>query len=175
MRRPRSSVRTACVALLALCGAATVGACPYPDPGKLVTPEQLVDGARDVTVARVEQATATNVSEVRYDFVVLERLAGPVRERFSITAQSHPADEVLRSYDHSDEAFWQPGGGRLNGEGSRCWVTPRFDVGQTYLVFQDQRPTFRSFERILVQPRGPISIDKWYTWVVERLRTRPQP
>lgn len=168
-----SLLRYLCAAPLALAGAAH--ACPYPVPSKALTPEQLVDGARDVTVARVERATLTEDYRVRYDFVVLRRLIGPYRTRFSITSDSRPADDASASHDHSDDAFWQEGGGRLNGEGSRCHVTPRFDVGQTYLVFQDQAPTYRSFERINFHPDESRSTDRWYTYVAERLRARPQP
>lgn len=165
--------RLAALLVLAMMGAGTAHACRARQPGMDRLPDELIAAARAVSVARVVQATAFGVDEVRYDFVVLKRMAGPYRERFSIVSRSTPADDVAGSYDHGDEAFWQRGGGRLGGESNFCHITPRFDVGQAYLVFHDKPYTYRSFERIHVSPdREPISDDKWFSHVAEKLRWR---
>jgi len=129
-----------------------------------------------VYVARVVRATDSGTGDVDYDFVVVKRLAGPYRDRFSIAAHSAVADDVAGSPDHSDERFWQTGGGRLGGQSNWCFITPRFDVGQTYLVFPGRPYTYRSFERINVTPgREPITDDEWYAFVEERLRMKGLP
>ncbi len=157
--------------VIAAIGAGSAHACRSRMPGMEASPEDLVASAREVYVARVVQARENGAGQVVYEFAVLERLAGLERGRFSIEAGSAVADDVAGSPDHGDERFWQTAGGRLGGASNWCTITPRFDVGMSYLVFLDRPGTYRSFERINVLPgSAPISDDKWYGYVVQQLR-----
>lgn len=105
---------------------------------------------------------------VQYDFVVIKRLRGPARDRFSIVSPAATADENPRhSDDHSDGAFWSRGGGRLANY-MDCRIHPRFTVGESYLAFYGQPITRRSFERIAVVGGRPAE-DKWLSHVEQRL------
>lgn len=170
----RRTVRR-CLAVLAIAaiGTSSAHACRSRQIGMDPSPEDLVASAREVYVARVVQATETEGGKVDYEFSVVKRLAGHDRSRFRIASDSAVADDVAASPDHSDERFWQSGGGRLGGKSNWCRITLRFDVGMTYLVFLDRPNTYRSTERINVFPgREPITDDKWYRYVEERLRAR---
>ncbi|MCD2518497.1 hypothetical protein LQ564_19525 [Massilia sp. G4R7] len=161
--------------VIAAIGTGSAHACRTRKPGMDASPEMLVASAREVYVAKVVRAAESESGQVVYDFTVLQHLAGPYRGRFEITARSAVADDVAASPDHSDERFWQAGGGRLGGLSNWCYVTPRFDVGMTYLVFLDRPETYRSFERINVIPgREPISHDKWYQYVAQQLHAVPK-
>lgn len=164
----------AAIVLASMAGAGgPAHACPYRLPSMEMPPDQQLAAAREVSVARVVQASALGVNKVMYEFVVIKRLLGPYRERFTITSDSSAADDVVHSYDHSDERFWKQGGGRLSGPSNWCYIEPRFDVGQTYLVFHDKPYSYRSFERINFTPlREPHTDDKWYAYVEQALRAR---
>lgn len=166
-------LRAAIVLVFTAGGSEAAHACVYRNPVMEMPADQQLAAAREVSVSRVVRATAVGVDEVMYEFVVIKRLLGPYRESFTITSRSSVADDVVHSYDHSDEQFWKQGGGRLNGESNWCYIEPRFDVGQTYLVFHDKPYTYRSFERINFWPlREPHSDDKWYSYVEQTLRAR---
>lgn len=159
--------------IVAAAGTGSAHACRSRQIGMDPSPADLVASAREVYVARVVQAAESDDGKVHYDFAVVQRLAGPSRDRFGIAAYSAVADDVAGAPDHGDERFWQVGGGRLGGPSNWCRMTPRVDVGQTYLVFLDRPHTYRSLERINVFPgREPITSDKWYQYVVAQLRAR---
>ena len=166
-------VKSCLVGVLAMAVFGSAHACRTRQVGMDISPDDLVSSAREVYLARLAQATASEGGKVDYEFVMEKRLAGHDRSRFRITSDSAVADDVAASPDHRDERFWQSGGGRLGGNSNWCRITLRFDVGMTYLVFLDRPDTYRSAERINIFPgREPISDDKWYAYVVERLRTR---
>ena len=161
------------LALMLGAGTGAAHACRTRQAGMDPSPEGLVASAREVYVARVVQATETARGQIDYEFAVVKHLAGPYRSRFSISSNSAAADDISASPDHSDAAFWQAGGGRLGGDSNWCYITLRFDVGISYLVFLDRLRTYRSTERINASPgREPITDDKWYAYVVERLRAK---
>jgi len=166
-------VKSCLVAVLAMAVFGSAHACRTRQIGMDPSPEDLVASAREVYVARVVQATETEGGKVDYEFAVVKRLAGPFRTRFSISSNTAAADDIVASPDHSDKRFWEAGGGRLGGDSNWCYITLRFDVGISYLVFLDRPNTYRSTERINVFPgREPITDDKWYQYVEERLRTK---
>lgn len=166
-------VKSCLVVVLAMTVFGNAHACRSRQAGMDPSPEGLVASAREVYVARVVRATETEGGKVDYEFAVVKHLAGPFRTRFSISSNIAAADDVVASPDHGDKRFWEAGGGRLGGDSNWCYITLRFDVGISYLVFLDRLRTYRSTERINVsQGREPITDDKWYQYVEERLRAK---
>jgi hypothetical protein len=165
--------RLAAALLIAALGTGAAHACRTRQAGMDDSPEELVASAREVYLARVVAATELEAGQVSYEFTVVERLAGPVRGRFAISSQSTVATDAEARHNHDDERFWRLGGGRLGGESNWCYITLRFDVGMTYLVFLDRLKTYRSAERIVVYPGQATNMqDKWYRFVQEGLRAK---
>lgn len=164
------------LAMLAM-GLGTAHACRVPDRHQTMSIDDQLAVARDVSVAKVVQATEMGLGSVKYDFVVLKRLAGPYHHRFTIVGRGWPVEQgTVYSRDHSDDRFWEHGGGRMGGDENFCWITPRFDVGQAYLVFFDKPYTRRSFERIELEPGSErLSEDRWLAFVEDKLRRRQTP
>ncbi|KFI08358.1 hypothetical protein [Massilia sp. BSC265] len=161
--------RGAGLALLLGLGLVPAGqACRTPPVQQTVGPDALIAGAQDVSVAKVVYVAELGDGLVRYDFEVQRRLLGPGRKEFSLSGRAVGRyQEREGSPDHSDETFWQHGGGRLTNEGD-CVLRPAFRLGESYLMFMNQTATWRSFERI------GAADDKWFAYVEEKLRTRPQ-
>lgn len=173
MRAARLARRAVLVLTLGLGLAPASQACVVPPAQQTVSPDALISGARDVSVARVVHVAELGNGLVRYDFAVLERLIGSGRKEFSLSGRARGRyQEREGSLDHSDEAFWQRGGGRLTNEGD-CVLRPAFRLGENYLMFMDQTATWRSFERIDAGAGTDFAQDKWYAYVKEKLRTRP--
>lgn len=162
--------RGAALAMLLGIGLAPASqACRAPPMAQLVTPDELIAGARDVSVAKVVYVADLGGGLVRYDFAVEKRLLGPARTEFSISGRPVGRyEEREDSPDHSDAKFWQRGGGRLTNEAD-CVLRPAFRLGETYLMFMNQTATWRSFERI-----GDAD-DKWLAYVTEKLEARTAP
>lgn len=148
-----------------------------PDRFQAMSIDDQIAAARDVTLAKVVQATEIDLGRVRYEFVVLKRLAGPCRDRFTIIGHGWPVEQdTVDSRDHSDARFWEHGGGRMGGNQYFCSISPRFDVGQVYLVFYDRPYTRRSCERIEVDTGSErLSSDQWFTFVEDKLRLTLKP
>lgn len=150
-------------------------ACRMPPRGQVVTPEQQVASATDVSVARVIGARPSTVAtyggrpSVEYEFEVQERILGPDEPRFSLVGARGETRHPPRSNDHSDEEFWQRGGGRLYND-SDCVLRPNFTVGESYLVFRGKPATWRSFEHIQTVRGRPHPEDKWLLYVKARLK-----
>lgn len=158
-------------------GTGTAHACRVPDRYQAMSIDDQLAGARDVSLAKVVQATDMGLGQVKFEFVVLKRLAGPYRDRFTIIGGGWPVEQgTVYSRDHSDARFWEHGGGRMGSDENFCSITPRFDVGQAYLVFYDRPYTRRSFERIELEPGGaPRPDDRWFNFVEDKLRWRQTP
>lgn len=145
---------------------------------QLMSVDEQVALASDVSVARVTRATPLNGKEVEYQFFVLQRLAGQDRDAFTI--RGRPAatgeDKAGTFGNHTDPVFWKRGGGRVMN-GSDCRIRPSFAVGATYLVFLDSPWTWRSFERIDVVDGNINERDEWLAYVKAGLdkRTTPAP
>lgn len=155
--------------LLALGVCQGAAACFRPPQQQVVTPDELIAGARDVSVAKVVHVADLGGGLVRYDFAVEKRLLGAARDEFSVSGRPVGRyEEREGSPDHSDEAFWERGGGRLMNEGD-CVLRPAFRLGERYLMFMHQTATWRSFERI------GTADDKWLAYVTEKLAARPAP
>ena len=152
-------------------------ACRAPPREQLVTPEEQIALATDVTIAKVVRAIPLPIPSFRgrpsmeYEFEVHERLLGMNEQRFVLIGASGETRSDSSSTDHSDEAFWQRGGGRLYND-SDCVLRPDFVVGENYLVFRGMPATWRSFEHIETVLGKPNADDKWLSYVREKLRSR---
>lgn len=141
---------------------------------QVVTPEQQIAIATDVSVARVIRATPSPIPasggrpSVEYEFEVQERILGPDEPRFIVIGARGETRPEPRSTDHSDEEFWERGGGRLYND-SDCVLRPNFTVGEYYLVFHGKPLTWRSFEHIESIRGRPDPEDKWLSYVKSRL------
>ena len=139
-------------------------ACRMPPRQQLMSVEEQIALATDVTVAQVVRAVPGEMSSVDYTFVVRERLAGPARPLFTVAGAPLREGEVESDFDHhADPGFWGRGGGRVMNGGD-CAIHPSFEVGATYLVFAAPPYTRRSFERI------DSPDDRWLAWVRAALR-----
>jgi hypothetical protein len=149
-------------------------ACRTPPMEQVVTPEQQIAIATDVSVARVIRATPSPLPasggrpSVEYEFEVEERILGPDEPRFVIIGARGETRPRPGSTDHSDKEFWERGGGRLCND-SDCVLRPNFTVGERYLVFRGNPATWRSFERIEFVRGRPNAEDKWLAYVKARL------
>ncbi|MGI4721304.1 MAG: hypothetical protein ACRYGO_09745 [Janthinobacterium lividum] len=152
-------------------------ACYAPPRGQVVTPQEQIAMATDVSVARVVRATPSTAQKgggrqaVEYEFEVVQRILGPDEARFVLVGAQGETRTALPAGDHRDEAFWQRGGGRLYND-TDCVLRPNFVVGESYLVFRDKPATRRSFEHIETVRGRPNPDDKWLSYVVERLGSR---
>jgi hypothetical protein len=147
----------------------TCQACRAPPEEQLMSIDRQVALARDVSVATVTQATATADGHIEYEFLVLRRIAGSPRTSFTLSGSAGGARNVGSTFNHhQDDAFWQPGGGRLFND-TACVIQMKFVVGETYLAFVGQPLTRRSFERIDVSDANANLNDKWLLFVEARL------
>lgn len=140
-------------------------ACRAPRSEQLIDPDVQVALATDVVLARAVSAAPRHDKdgEVDYQFLVLQRLAGPDQQMFSISS-SAPGRSRDTTFDHHrDEAFWQRGGGRTMND-TDCVIHPDFVVGKTYLIFRNPPMTWRSFEEV----EGDD--DQWFRYVQARVR-----
>lgn len=176
----RDAIKRSCVALLLGALASPLGhACSVPPREQVVTPEELLAFATDVSVARVVRATPSPVpayggrQSVEYEFEVQQRILGPDEQGFILIGAKGETRRAASSSDHSDQAFWQRGGGRLHND-SDCVLRPNFVVGEHYLVFRGKPATWRSFEHIETVRGRPNPDDKWLSYVVEQLKGRQQ-
>lgn len=151
-------------------------ACHAPPREQVVTPEEQIAMATDVSVARVVRATPSTPrgrgrQAVEYEFEVVQRILGPDEAHFVLVGAQGETRTALPAGDHGDEAFWQRGGGRLLND-QDCVLRPNFVVGESYLVFRGKPATRRSFEHIETVRGRPNRDDKWLSYVVEKLGSR---
>lgn len=152
-------------------------ACYAPPGEQMVTPEEQIASGTDVSLAKVVRATASPIlnfggrQSIEYEFEVQERLLGPEKQRFVIIGAKGETRRSSSSNDHSDEAFWQRGGGRLYNDPD-CVLRPNFVVGENYLIFRGEPATWRSFEHIQTVLGKPNSDDRWLSYVKEKLESR---
>lgn len=153
--------------------AGTALACYAPPRGQLIDVDAQLRAATDVAVGQVISATPLDGDNVEYRFIVLDRLAGPVREVFTVTGWGgDKAGNDTTFDDHRDFAFWARGGGRTMNSPD-CVIHPNFVVGGTYLVFLGAPSTRRSFEKIGTVDGAVDRDDKWLAYVASGLRKRP--
>lgn len=155
-------------------------ACYRPPPRQLMSVEEQVALASDVSLATVVAATPLGGDAVDYRFVVLQRLAGPDRNSFELRGRGAgrqdamgvrfgapgdlPERETSTFDHHTAPSFWQRGGGRSMNEAD-CLIHPVFTVGHSYLVFLGSPWTWRSFERIEVVEGAVDEGDRWLAYV----------
>ncbi|GAB3380448.1 hypothetical protein [Massilia agri] len=171
-------VRHACAALvLGVIASPASWACRAPPREQVVTPQELIAKASDVSLAKVVRATPLSGAtgggrpSVEYEFEVQQRILGPEEPRFILIGAHGQTRHQPASADHSDEAFWQQGGGRLYND-MDCVLRPDFAVGESYLIFCGKPAVWRGFERIETVRGRPNPEDKWLSYVVEKLGSR---
>lgn len=172
-----SPLRSAGLALLMMTlGIGAAEACRRPPEQQLMSPDQQLAFARDVSVARVVSALPVGDDTVEYRFVVLKRLAGPALESFTlhgIASDARFASPPSEAADHDGLKFWARGGGRVMNDPA-CVIRPWFTLGEAYLVILDKPYTWRSFEHIATVDARFDAKDKWLTYVEGRLGGRQQ-
>lgn len=152
-------------------------ACHRPPAEQIVTPDQQIALATDVSVARLIRATPTALltpggrAPVDYEFEVQQRLLGFPQSRFILAGAQGETRPRPLSEDHSDAEFWERGGGRLYNDPD-CVLRPDFIVREYYLIFRRKPATWRSFEHIETAHRRPNPNDRWLSFVNEKLRDR---
>jgi hypothetical protein len=159
-------------------------ACYSPPSQQLMSVDEQIARASDVSVAWVINAVPLQHELVEYHFVVLERLAGKGDDAFTVTGRARasrrddngvatptlhwPAaagiDNETSVDNHTDPAFWKRGGGRVMND-TDCAIYPDFAVGSTYLVFLDTPWTRRSFEKIGGSKGITGNGDQWLAYV----------
>jgi hypothetical protein len=155
--------------LLALDGAACQ-ACYAPPQAQSIGPDEQLQQATDVALARVTDArqigaTVQGTKIVAYLFRVLERLAGSGREEFTLQGWAREGQDSDTTFnDHAHPAFWSRGGGRTRND-MDCAIHPSFTVGASYLVFLGSPATWRSYERIDMRGGAMYPADKWLAHV----------
>jgi hypothetical protein len=173
--------------LLAALVAQDCRACYSPPAQQLMSVDEQIMRASDVSVAQVMSATPVEGNVVEYRFFVLQRLAGPDRAVFTVMGRGEPEENpaFLRliqgqgagerkdsTFDnHTDPAFWKRGGGRVMNDPD-CVVHPSFAVGASYLVFLGAPVTWRSFEEIAAGNGQVNERDKWLAHVKAGLGER---
>ncbi|ALK95495.1 hypothetical protein AB595_21050 [Massilia sp. WF1] len=164
-----TTIRGLAFALLAL-HAAVSQACYSPPAAQLIGVDEQLAQAKDIALAQVIGATPLGGRTVEYRFLVLEQLAGPAQNVFTMVGRAAtPADQDGSFDSHRAPAFWARGGGRTMNEGD-CEIHPGFVVGNTYLVFRGSAPTWRSFEKIDMAGSIVDHDDKWLAYVMAYLR-----
>ncbi|MEM8513888.1 hypothetical protein RCH14_003224 [Massilia sp. MP_M2] len=149
-------------------------ACRVPPVAQVVSPEQQIAMATDVSVARVTEAIPSPLWSgggrqlVDYTFEVQQRILGLPEQGFTISGARGMTRPPPSSVDHSDDAFWERGGGRLYNDAD-CVLRPDFIVGESYLIFRGKPATWRSFEHIATVRGRPDADDKWLSYVMEKL------
>ncbi|MBQ5962744.1 hypothetical protein [Massilia sp. ZL223] len=165
--------------LLGILASPDSSACRALPRKQIVTPDEQIAIATDVSVARVVRATPLPVPvpgmspDIEYEFEVQERILGPDDKRFILIGGEVPTRTGPSSDNHSDKAFWERNGGRLY-HGTDCLLKLDFVVGEHYLVFRGKPATRRSFEHIDTVGGRPDPDDKWLSYVKERLGGRQQ-
>lgn len=152
-------------------------ACYSPPREQIVTPDEQIAMATDVSVAKVIRATPAGVPNsggrpsMEYEFEVQQRLRGFPQPRFVLPGAQGQTRPAPGSNDHSDAGFWERGGARLHNDPD-CVLRPDFTVGEYYLVFRGKPATWRSFEHIETVDGKPNPNDKWLMFVKEKLKER---
>lgn len=170
---------TCATLLLGILVSPNSSACRAPPRAQVVTPEEQIARATDVSVAKVVRATPLPGPvpgmrpSIEYEFEVQERILGPDDKRFILIGAKGLTRPGPSSGNHSDKTFWEHGGGRLYNDPD-CVLRPDFVVGEHYLVFRDKPATWRSFEHIETVRGRPDSDDKWLSYVKEKLEGRRQ-
>jgi len=144
-------------------------ACYAPPQEQLMSVDEQIAAARDVSLATVVRATPTMDGQTEYEFQVQKRIFGPDTNSFTLRSTARPPSLLYEesSFDkHQSEEFWMRGGGRLFSNAG-CNIEPAFVVGHSYLAFVGQAVTRRSFERIASPD------DKWLRYVENQLGGRP--
>lgn len=174
------SVKRTCTTLLLGSLVSPLGlACYAPPSEQVVTPDEQIALATDVSVAKVIRAIPSLAialgarPSVEYEFEVQQRILGSNEQRFVLIGAKGETRARSPTSDHSDEGFWQRGGGRLYND-SDCVLRPDFVVGESYLVFRGKPATWRSFEHIETVRGRTDPRDKWLSYVVANLKGRPQ-
>lgn len=109
-------------------------------------------------------AEAVNLSNGKFDFKVLEKIKGKIRDKFQVRALI--SDETGTDYNsHKLESFWSKSGGRMQVEPS-CEIIPNFQKGKKYLVFLDKPYHLKSFEIIVTDG------DEWLKKVREESKSK---
>jgi hypothetical protein len=140
----------------------------------LIGVDEQIRGATDISVAKVERASAAH-GVATYEFVVKRRLAGLNQESFTLVGSDNVRLHKDTSFDHHQAAiFWKRGGGRLINGGD-CLIHPTFVVGESYLVFRGQPLTWRSAEKIETVDGSFDQQDKWLQYVEAKLQALKQP
>jgi hypothetical protein len=159
--------RITLLVLLFIGGASVAWACYTTPRYHLIDVDQQIASAQNVYLAKAVSVKTVHGKDATFGFVVLQRLAGPERDSFTLPGRTAEADHAApASLDHSDAAFWKAGGGRLFLDDD-CEIHPRFVVGKNYLVFIDQPVSRRSFEEVTV-----AATDKWLAYVTKKLGVR---
>lgn len=150
-------------------------ACSVPPAKQLIGVDAQIAQATDISVATVVKTMPLENGIVEYGFVVRKRLLGPAEQAFTLLGMpARASEQPVRSHDHSDDTFWKYGGGRLMNRGD-CRIHPRFEHGESYLVFRKQETTRRSFERIATVGGEPLATDQWLMYVEAKLNRRDIP
>lgn len=171
------ATRAGAVLLLGLLASAASQACGAPPREQVVTPDEQIALATDVTLARVIRATPSGLpnfggrQSMDYEFDVQQRLRGMPQIRFILPGAEGETRPAPASGDHSDPVFWKRGGGRLFNDPD-CVLRPNFIVGELYLVFRGTPATWRSFEHIETVGGRPNPGDQWLAFVKEQLTER---
>jgi hypothetical protein len=159
-----TTMRSLVFALLALHAAASQ-ACRAPPTQQLIGVDEQLGQATNVVVGQVIGATPLGGQSVEYRFLVLEQLAGPPQKVVTVMGNTAAPYDKDTSFDsHRDFAFWARGGGRTMN-GADCVIHPSFVLGNTYLVFLDSTPTWRSFEKLDMFDSIVNHDDKWLAYV----------
>jgi hypothetical protein len=165
-------MRALAFAALALAAAAS-HACRVAPQAQLIGATEQVERATDVAVGQVIAATPLGGQDVEYRFLVLEQVAGAPRKVFTVMGRAATGKEQDSAFDHHRAfAFWARGGGRTMN-GSDCAIHPSFVVGNSYLVFLDSAPTWRSFEQIDMTAGRIDPDDRWLAYVKQGFAGQP--
>lgn len=169
--------QVACVFSFFILSIPSSHACRVPPREQVLTPDEQIEMAVDVSVAKVIRSSTSFPSygserhAVTYEFVVQEHIVGADEPRFIIIGTDEETRDKPRSSDHSDREFWERGGGRLYN-GADCVLRPNFKVGEFYLVFRGSPAAWRSFEHIEAVDGKPNPDDKWLSYVKGKLAFR---
>jgi len=103
---------------------------------------------------------------VKYHFKTIEVLKGKAGKIFDTVIFENAGYTENTSYNnHSDEAFWKQGLGRVGYADDSCnKPIPKFVKGNSYLIFFDSSDS-KAFELISDKEK-----DKWYLFVKDYLR-----
>lgn len=160
--------RTIAVAIFFLAtGANMCWACRATPQAQLMSPDEQISGASNITIAKAVSEEAIPGGSTVYKFVVQRQLLGPDPAEFTLIGGQTPLLDT--SYDsHADPAFWKRGGGRSFAN-TACLISPGFQVGKSYIVFLDSTLTKRSFEQ-LDAPGGMVNEnDEWLLYIKKKL------